>query len=273
MRPKRTLLPEVLDLGKQSEGLRLWAYPDPASPLAKATPQLRKRGWGFRPARTLLMQLPDKIAKLSGAPWTVGYGHTKGVTLDTHCEEGHALEFLDDDLDESQNAVEELVKVELNDYQYGALVWLVFNIGRTRFASSTLLRKLNAGDYSGAAARFDDWVKTARPDGSLEFNQGLWNRRQREKALFLREDHTSRRTEKIVESVPDEHKPISRDPNMTVPTVTGIAALGGAASEAAQKFEGLAAYSETVKTIFIILSMVGICITIWMNYRKRKEAR
>ena len=50
------------------------------------------------------------------------------------------------------------VKVKLTQGQYDALVSFVFNVGETKFYSSTLLRKINAGDCLGAAAEFDRWV-------------------------------------------------------------------------------------------------------------------
>ena len=69
--------------------------------------------------------------------------------------------------------------VTLNQNQYDALCSLVFNIGASAFNGSTLLRKLKAGDYTGAADQFLAW-KRAGNDPDI-----LLPRRQRERALFL----------------------------------------------------------------------------------------
>jgi lysozyme len=48
-------------------------------------------------------------------------------------------------------------KVELTVDQKVALLDFIYNVGSGNFRSSTLLKKLNAGDYAGAAAEFDKW--------------------------------------------------------------------------------------------------------------------
>ena len=72
-----------------------------------------------------------------------------------------------------------MVKVPLNENQHGALVSFTYNLGAGNLGSSTLLRKLNAGDYAGAAAEFPRWNKA----GGKEL-AGLTRRRAAEKALF-----------------------------------------------------------------------------------------
>ena len=68
----------------------------------------------------------------------------------------------------------------LTQNQFDALVSLTYNIGSGAFKNSTLLKKLNAGDYKGAANQFDVWVNA----GGKRL-QGLVNRRAKEKELFL----------------------------------------------------------------------------------------
>lgn len=60
------------------EGFREYAYPDPESPLYK---RHKKERWGFVPADIILARLGEKAS--DGAPWTVGFGFTKGVTPTT----------------------------------------------------------------------------------------------------------------------------------------------------------------------------------------------
>lgn len=77
-------------------------------------------------------------------------------------------------------AVGKLVKVPMSDEQTVATVSFVFNVGVGAFSRSTLLRKLNAGDYEGAAAEFERWVNA----GGQRL-PGLVVRRARESRLFM----------------------------------------------------------------------------------------
>lgn len=114
---------------------------------------------------------------------TVGVGHLvtarDGLNLGDTITEQQADAFLRADLQVAERAVSELVKVKITQAQFNALVSLIFNIGRARFAASTLLRLLNRGDYDGAAAQFEKWVNA----GGRKF-PGLVNRRKAERALF-----------------------------------------------------------------------------------------
>jgi lysozyme len=80
-----------------------------------------------------------------------------------------------------------LLKVAVNDAQFGALMGLLFNIGAANLAASTLLRKLHAGDVTGAADQFLAWDK-ARVNGVLQALAGLKRRRKAERAMFLGQD-------------------------------------------------------------------------------------
>ncbi len=118
--------------------------------------------------------------------WTIGWGSTaiRGMPVmpGTHCTLGEAEAQFQLDLESAAHAVECLVKVPLNDNQFGALVSLVHNIGSGRFATSTLLRKLNAQEPIDAAmaVEFPRWVK-GETDQPLP---GLVARRQSELALL-----------------------------------------------------------------------------------------
>ena len=76
------------------------------------------------------------------------------------------------------------VKVPLTQNQYDALASFIYNLGPGNFKKSTILRRLNALDYKGAADAFMMWNK-ARVGGVLKEVQGLTNRRNAERALFL----------------------------------------------------------------------------------------
>lgn len=132
---------------KRSEGLRLQAYPDPGSS--------------------------------NGDPWTIGYGSTKGVKRGMVITQAEADARLVADLTHAENTVERLVKVPLNDNQFGALVSFVFNVGSGAFEKSTLLRLLNEGQYAAVPAQLARWNKNDE-----KVMDGLSKRRAREAALW-----------------------------------------------------------------------------------------
>ena len=117
--------------------------------------------------------------------WTIGFGTTvypNGIKVkkgDT-CTEAQAKAYMAHDLKKFESAVNNTVKVPLNQNQFDALVSLAYNIGTNAFSKSTLVKKLNANDIRGAADQFDVWVNA----GGKRM-QGLVNRRAREKALFI----------------------------------------------------------------------------------------
>lgn len=114
----------------------------------------------------------------AGKP-TIGYGHTYGVKLERVISKAEAEVLLDHDYQDALNGVEELIKVPLTENQLGALASFVFNLGRGKLLGSTLRKKLNQGDYKGAAEEFDKWVFA----GGVKLN-GLIARRAAERALF-----------------------------------------------------------------------------------------
>ncbi len=139
--------PAGLDAIKRHEGLRLTAYPDPAS---------------------------------GGDPWTIGYGHTRDVERGQTITAAQAEQFLREDLAWVETCIERNVVAPLTQGQYDALCSLIFNIGQAAFTKSTLMRLLNQRDYAGAAQQFERWNIAAG-----QVNLGLTNRRAAERAMFL----------------------------------------------------------------------------------------
>ncbi|EHJ0509551.1 lysozyme [Salmonella enterica subsp. enterica serovar Mishmarhaemek] len=115
-----------------------------------------------------------------GGVWTIGYGHTRGVKQGQVINHEQADEFLNNDLRQVESCISERVTVPLNQNQFDALVSFVFNVGRQAFSDSTLLKKLNEGNYRAAADQFTRWVYD-----NDKFVQGLYNRRVAERDLFL----------------------------------------------------------------------------------------
>ena len=123
--------------------------------------------------------------KLDGV-WTIGYGQTgryygkrvrRGMT--TTKAEAHAW-LRDHSIKTYEDAVTQAVKVPLNQNQFDALVSFTYNVGVGALKQSTALRKLNAGDYAGAADALTMWTKCRR-----KVLAGLVRRRKEERALFL----------------------------------------------------------------------------------------
>jgi lysozyme len=165
----RTINRETLEHVKRWEGLKLTAYPDPGS--------------------------------RNGEPWTIGYGHTsdghmkvyRGLTI-TPAQAEAALEY---DLNETAAAVEELVKVDLSDNQFGALVSFAFNVGVNAFRKSTLLKRLNKGEYEAVPGEMARWNKN---DGKVM--KGLINRRAAEAGLWAKGEFVSSRGVKAEPEAP-----------------------------------------------------------------------
>ena len=140
--------PTGIALTKSMEGCVLHSYPDPGT---------------------------------GGAPWTCGWGHCgPEVHPNMTITQAQADAWLNADLARAGLVVNSLVHVYLNQNELDALADFVFNVGAGNFRSSTLLRLINAGDMTGAAAQFDRWTQ-----GGGHVLPGLVRRRAAEKALFL----------------------------------------------------------------------------------------
>lgn len=144
----RKITPFVVDKLKQWEGVKLLAYLD------------------------------------SVGVWTIGYGHTgSDVRPGLRITQERAEELLRQDLGKFEAAVDRAVKVQLTDNQFGTLVSFAFIVGVGAFQKSTLLRRLNAGDYNAVPAELMKWTK-----GTINRKKvtipGLVNRRSAEAGLW-----------------------------------------------------------------------------------------
>lgn len=116
----------------------------------------------------------------SGGVWTVGYGHTgKDVGPGRQVTAFEAEALLRADLRTAIDAVNQAVQAPLEQNQFDAIVDFTFNAGRGNFRRSSLLAKVNARDFDGAAGQFELWINVnGRPV------PGLVRRRAAEAALF-----------------------------------------------------------------------------------------
>ena len=136
-----------IDLIKQFEGYSSRAYPDPAT---------------------------------GGAPWTIGYGTTKGVKPGMIITAEQAEKMLRDDVAKFESGVSSLITAPTTQGQFDAMVSLAYNIGLGNFGKSTLLKKHNARCYTCAADQFRVWN---RANGKVM--NGLTKRRAAEREVYM----------------------------------------------------------------------------------------
>ena len=137
-----------LHLTERFEGCRLVAYPDPGS---------------------------------GGDPWTIGYGHTGHEVVEgLEITQEQAEQYLAQDIKQAEANVNAVVHVELTQEEFDALVDFAFNCGCRNLDSSTLMKKLNAGDYESASQEFIKWDMAAG-----HHMAGLLKRREAEAAMFI----------------------------------------------------------------------------------------
>lgn len=130
--------------------------------------------------------------------WTIGYGHTTkagppvvkaGMTI----TKAEAETILRRDLAKYERWVDQLVTTDINQNQFDALVSFCYNVGPDidsdlipeGLGDSTLLKKVNARDFAGAAREFHNWTK-GTINGKKTSLPGLVRRRREEAALFMR---------------------------------------------------------------------------------------
>ncbi|MGA2729140.1 MAG: lysozyme, partial [Terracidiphilus sp.] len=90
--------------------------------------------------------------------WTIGYGHTgPDVAAGRTITLAQAQALLAQDVSIAAACVNAVVTVKLTQQEFDALVDFVFNLGAGAFKGSTMLRNLNAGNFTSAAAQFDLW--------------------------------------------------------------------------------------------------------------------
>ncbi len=113
---------------------------------------------------------------------TIGFGSTEGVKMGDTITPQKALKRLMRDVGVAESAIGRCVKVPLSQSEYDAFTSFALNAGGEAFCSSTLVQKLNAGDYDGACDELERWVYSQK-----RVVPGLVNRRQVEYRLCVKE--------------------------------------------------------------------------------------
>jgi lysozyme len=153
--------------------------------------------------------------RCSAGVWTIGYGHTATAHEGMQITKAEAERLLRLDMALFEAEVSRAVDVKLTDNQFAALVSWAYNVGTKAMRASTLIRKLNAGDFGAVPGELARWNKIK---GNV--SQGLSNRRAAEAGLWARGAFVA-----------------SRDVEPTEPasssTAAGAGKLGGVAAAAA----------------------------------------
>jgi lysozyme len=119
--------------------------------------------------------------------WTIGLGHTSAagppkVTSGLTITEEEAWEIFRRDVQKFRTALRGAIKVPVEQHQFDALASFIYNIGASGFRGSTVLKRLNAGDYAGAGEAMLMWDKPPE----------IQARRRGEHAQFTRGDYVAR---------------------------------------------------------------------------------
>ncbi|MZR30459.1 lysozyme [Sneathiella litorea] len=128
---------------------------------------------------------------------TIGYGHTGDVKAGETISQSQADSYFNADIKWAVDRVNASVMVELQQNQFDALVSFTFNVGEGAFKSSTLLKKLNIGDYGSVPPELGRWIYAGNKKGLFsgfvrwahlgtgkEVSSVLKARREKEGALF-----------------------------------------------------------------------------------------
>lgn len=205
---------------------------------------------------------------------TIGFGHTgPDVVPGLRIDASQADALLDRDLDPCEAAVERLVKVKLTDGQFAALVSFVFNVGVGAFTQSSLLRRLNAGEYDAVPAELQRWRFTQINGRKVE-SIGLVNRRAAEAGLWAQGAFVSTNT---IEAAPTpapagKTEVIAGTVGGGTAIATGGASVIDAVSRAGSEAERASWLAQNGTTIGIVCAaIVLICggLAVYMMLRRR----
>lgn len=111
---------------------------------------------------------------------TIGFGTTKGVKAGDTITPERALVRLLEDAGTFEQAVKRCAPVPMHPHEFSAFVSLTYNIGPGAFCRSTVAKRLNAGDYTGACDAILMWDKQAG-----KTLRGLTIRRKKERDQCL----------------------------------------------------------------------------------------
>jgi GH24 family phage-related lysozyme (muramidase) len=156
----------------------------------------------------------DKLAKPH--IWTIGFGCTEGIQPGMIWSEDEAEAALMRELEKHAAIVDRVVTVRIGENNRAALISFQYNTGG--LPKSTLLKKLNANDFDGAAREFNRWSKAGG-----KVYKGLVRRRAAERALFEQDARDD-----IPPGEPDMPQTVEPTPAPVSRPVVAFAAASGA---------------------------------------------
>lgn len=182
---------------------------------------------------------------------TIGYGSTgPHVKRGTVITEAEAERLLVKDLARFEGAVDSGVKVPLTDGQFAALVSFAFNVGTGAFAKSTLLKRLNRGDYASVPNELNKWVHAGKKKLA-----GLVNRRAAEGGLWARGSFVSSNTEPAKPAAP------------AILTIDNAVKVATPAAALLQSFT-----AGPAQIILAAAFAIGALFLLWRWHKSQKEA-
>ena len=229
---------------------------------------------------------------------TIGYGHTSaagnplvndGMTI----TQEQANTILAADLVKFEQAVEALLKQPVTQEQFDVLVDFAYNAGVGALRSSTLLKKVNAGQFDAVPAELMKWTKGKIPGKGMQVLPGLLRRRQAESAWWMAHEITAI-TPMVGSSAPtedptdDEHEQRTEPEPVPVPSIVyskqgnaavitaGLGGLGAVkqiaanaqdASDTADQIMGLLHNTNFI----IMLAIIGLGAAIWYFRKQHME--
>lgn len=237
--------PQGEKLIKEGEGLVLYAYDDanPSKPFLKGKPK---------------------------GELTIGYGHTSAagapkVVPGMKITKAEAEKIFKRDIQKFVDQVNALVTREVTQNQFDALVSFHYNTGA--LGKSTLLKRVNAGQFDQVPAEFMKWVND---NGRMV--PGLVNRRRAEVALWrgIESDNIAPASVKV--DPPKPEKPITKSKIANASVGVGIAGgleaanqFSTAVSTASATHDSVGILTVLVKspTFWIALLILALAAAIW----------
>lgn len=144
------------------------------------------------PARNLITKWEgvrlEPYKDLAGkVTWGIGHKYMPGEVIPEHITQEQVQTQFERDLQHASDLIDRFITAPLTGNQRGALCSLVFNCGKAPLEDG-LGRVLNRRDYIGCAHHFLLWDKYTDKDGELQVSEGLQQRREEERDLFLTPD-------------------------------------------------------------------------------------
>lgn len=207
--------------------------------------------------------------------WTIGVGHTSAAGEPTVVEgmkitANESAAILYRDLVEFEIGVDRLVRVPLKQNQFDVLVSFAFNCGLNALAKSTLLKKLNSGDYDAVPGELMKWTRA----GGREI-AGLVRRRRAEAKMWRGLDTSNPADGVETRLTPDRPKP-SKKIIQSKEANGAIVAGAGSAIAVAQEVipvvrDGGELISSINMTVIICISIILVAAAIWYWRKQRLE--